>query len=280
MASVLVVLPHELVDLALELGNRIERAASDGLLRDHPEPPFDLVEPRAVGRCEVQVETRAAREPSLDLGVLTGAVVVADQMHIEFRRHIRFDVPQEGQEHLVPVFGFALGRHRTVGDVERHKQGSDAVPDMIISDALDVAEPMGNTGCVRSRACTLLFSSTHSTSAWSGGFRYSPTMSRTCSMKNGSFDSLKLLLRWGCKPNRVRYRCTVLLDSPVSAAKPRRDQWVLPLGFFYSAVSTSCAIASSLVLRGRPDFQALCSPVIPSSANRRRHREMVGRLTL
>jgi truncated hemoglobin YjbI len=34
-------------------------------------------------------------------------------------------------------------------------------------------------------------------------FRYSPTTSRSFSMKNGSVDSLKLLLRFGCRPNSL-----------------------------------------------------------------------------
>jgi hypothetical protein len=31
--------------------------------------------------------------------------------------------------------------------------------------------------------------------------RYNPTMSRILSMSSGSFDSLKVSLRWGCRPN-------------------------------------------------------------------------------
>ena len=60
---------------------------------------------------------------------------------------------------------------------------------------------MGSIGCVRSSAWHWLFSSTQSTSALSGGLRYSPTTSRSFSMKNGSVDSLKLSLRCGCRPN-------------------------------------------------------------------------------
>ena len=40
-------------------------------------------------------------------------------------------------------------------------------------------------------------------SSCSGGFRYSPTMSRTFSIMNGSVESLKLLERWGCRPNSI-----------------------------------------------------------------------------
>jgi hypothetical protein len=42
-----IVLIDELVDSALELGDRIERTAADGLMRDQPEPAFDLIEPGA-----------------------------------------------------------------------------------------------------------------------------------------------------------------------------------------------------------------------------------------
>src|SRR5215831_11417127 len=57
---------------------------------------------------------------------------------------------------------------------------------------------MGSKGWVRSKAWIWLFSSTHRTSARSGGFRYSPTMSRTFSMNSGSFDSLNVSVRCGC----------------------------------------------------------------------------------
>jgi len=46
-----------------------------------------------------------------------------------------------------------------------------------------------------------LFSSTDSTSARSGGLRYNPTISRTLSMNSGSFDSLKVSTRCGCRAN-------------------------------------------------------------------------------
>jgi len=50
----------------------------------------------------------------------------------------------------------------------------------------------------------LAFSSTHRTSAWSGGFSYRATTSRTFCMENRSVESLKLLARCGCKPNNAK----------------------------------------------------------------------------
>jgi uncharacterized protein YndB with AHSA1/START domain len=46
------------------------------------------------------------------------------------------------------------------------------------------------------------FSSTHSTSAPSGGSRYRPRMSHTLSMKSGSRLSLKVCERWGAREKR------------------------------------------------------------------------------
>ena len=76
---------HELIDLALKVGDRVERSAADGLGRDQREPALDLVQPRAVGRREVQMEARPPCEPGLHPRVLVRAAVVADQMHVELR---------------------------------------------------------------------------------------------------------------------------------------------------------------------------------------------------
>jgi hypothetical protein len=57
-------------------------------------------------------------------------------------------------------------------------------------------------GVVRSDAWMLDFSSTHSTIAAPGGFRYCSTTSRTLSMNCGSVDSLKVSTRVGLEPER------------------------------------------------------------------------------
>src|SRR5215472_2395703 len=73
---------------------------------------------------------------------------------------------------------------------------------------------MGSRGWVRSNAWIWLFSSTHSTSARSGGCRYNPTMSRTFSMNSGSFDSLNVSVRCGCNAKARQMRFTVLRLNP------------------------------------------------------------------
>src|ERR1700738_2032841 len=89
---------------------------------------------------------------------------------------------------------------------------------------------MGRTACDRSRACTCDFSSTHSTTAFSGGSRYRPTTSRTLSMNSGSVLSLKVSDRWGLRRNAFQILPTVDLDSPECLAIEVRDQQAASFG--------------------------------------------------
>ncbi len=75
-------------------------ATADLSLRKRGEPALDLIEPGSRGRREVHVEARIAAEPAFDGRSLVSAVVVHDQMHVEFLRHCFFNGAQELQELL------------------------------------------------------------------------------------------------------------------------------------------------------------------------------------
>jgi hypothetical protein len=113
----------EVVDFLDEVGGGIERAATDSALSDESEEAFDLVKPGGVGGREMNVPTRTACEPSSDLGMLVGGVVVDDEMDIELGWHVGLDVTQEGEELLMAMAGFALGDDRAV----EHVEGGDRV---------------------------------------------------------------------------------------------------------------------------------------------------------
>ena len=132
----------EAVDFFDEVGGGIERAATDGALSDEGEEAFDLVEPGGVGRREVNVPARTACEPSSDLGMLVGGVVVDDEMDVELGRHIGLDVTQEGEELLMAMARFALGDDRAVKHVEGGEQRGCAVALVVVGDAFDVADPL------------------------------------------------------------------------------------------------------------------------------------------
>jgi hypothetical protein len=136
----------EVVDFFDKVGGGIERAAADSALSDEGEEAFDLVEPGGISRREVNVPTRTACEPSSDLGMLVGGVVVDDEMVVEVGWHAGLDVTQEGEELLMAMAGFALGDDRAVKHVEGGEQRGCAVALVVVGDAFDVAEPHGQHG--------------------------------------------------------------------------------------------------------------------------------------
>ena len=74
-----------------------------------------------------------------------------------------------------------------------------------------------------------VFSSTHSTSARSNGFKYNPTTSRTLSTNSGSLDSFHESCLWR-QSERPQIRDNADWLIPSSAANDRVDQCVASLG--------------------------------------------------
>ena len=77
-------------DDVFELGNGSMRSSPELSLGERCEEAYDLIEPRAVRRGEVQCGARMAQQPSFDLCGLMCAVVVEDQMDVEI--FVRRDV--------------------------------------------------------------------------------------------------------------------------------------------------------------------------------------------
>ena len=105
-------------------------------------------------------------QPGPDVVVGVGAVVVEDHVDLESLGDLTVNGAQELQELAVAVPGKTLADHHSGQHVQRGEQGRCPV-------ALVPARPFfkGSDGCVRSSAWIWLFSSTHSTTALSGGFR-------------------------------------------------------------------------------------------------------------
>jgi hypothetical protein len=76
---------------------------------------------------EMVVEPWLPSQPGAHFGVLVGAVVVDDQVHLEFGRDLLVNPPQETQNPLLPVPGLAFGDHRTCGHIQGSKQGGGSV---------------------------------------------------------------------------------------------------------------------------------------------------------
>src|SRR5713226_4924858 len=107
-----------------------------------------------------------------------------------------------------------------------------------------------------------VFSSTHNTKAFSGGFKYRPTMSSSLASKLGSGLKVKVRTRWGRNPEATNISCTVLEGKPNSCARFRTLQRLCIFGCWHIRFCTCCQ-TSSPCLTGRPERGASCSPFAP-----------------
>jgi hypothetical protein len=136
-----VVTGHVVHDALDEGANRLKRAASDRLPSNQPEPDLHLIEPRAVGRREMHVVARPLGQPRADLGMLVGGVVVHDQVDLQPRGNLGVEMPKECEKLLVPVPALALREDVAPVHIERREERGGAVAEVVVRDALDVAEP-------------------------------------------------------------------------------------------------------------------------------------------
>ncbi len=91
-------------------------------------------------------------------------------MDFEAGRNVAVEVIEKREKCLVAMARLALGDNRPIERVERCEQRGGALPIIIAGHPFDVPT-IGSTGRVRSGAWIWLFSSTHGTSALSGGLR-------------------------------------------------------------------------------------------------------------
>lgn len=170
------------------------------------------------------------------------------------------------------VAGIGRSRRRTV-------RTSKAANSVVVrlrswSSVIGPARPglIGSDGWVRSTAWIWLFSSMHSTIAFSGGLRYTPTTSTSFSSKSGSPESLNVRTRCGCRSRADQIRCTVEEDTPARSAIVRHDQCVSLAGSrsASSARSPRSWRAGIEGLRPRSGRTAEKS-FRPASSNRSRH---------
>ena len=82
---------EELPDGSFQASHAPMRPGAELFVRQLREPAFHQVEPRRVGRREMQMEAWAFGQPPLDQWRFVGAVVVRDEVDLAVRRHGRVD---------------------------------------------------------------------------------------------------------------------------------------------------------------------------------------------
>src|ERR1019366_8594336 len=102
-------------------------APPNHFVSDEPKPPFNLIEPGTAGGCEMEVKAAAllGLEPTLHGGALVGAVVVENEVDVEFRGHLLFQL---------------------IEDIDGGKQGGGSVPLVIMRLAFRPSRPQGQKG--------------------------------------------------------------------------------------------------------------------------------------
>ncbi len=99
---------------------------------DVGEEPFDLVDPTGVGRGEMHVEPRMAREPFLHRLGLVGAVVVTHQVDVQVPGNLVVDFGQELLELNGSVAPVHAGDDGAIGGVKRSEQTRCPVADVVM----------------------------------------------------------------------------------------------------------------------------------------------------
>ena len=83
------------------------------------------------------------RKPSADLGMFVSGIVIDDEVDCESRGHALVEVTQEGEKLLMAVARLTFGEHLAIRDVQGSEQGGCAVAHVIMSNAVDIAQPHG-----------------------------------------------------------------------------------------------------------------------------------------
>src|SRR5271166_4924502 len=107
-------------------------------------------------------------EPVADLFGLISRRIVHDDVSVEIGGDMVFDGVEEAAEFLRPVARHAFADDGSGLHVKGGKQRGRPVPLIVMGAPFGLPWRIGNSGWVRSSAWICDFSSTQSTSAWSG----------------------------------------------------------------------------------------------------------------
>ena len=140
---VAIVVLDEVVDGGFEfLGGTVD-AAAELAFGEQREPAFDQIEPGGRGGREVNVEAGPFGQPVPDQLRFVGAVVVQDQVNVQFFRHMPFDGVEEVAELRRAVALLVLADDRATPGVEGGEEAGGAVALVVVGAPLRLAGAHG-----------------------------------------------------------------------------------------------------------------------------------------
>lgn len=134
-----------------------EAASAKALLAEFAKPALDQIQPGAGRRGEVQMKTRMPLEPGFHAGMFMRAIIIHDQMEVEFGRSFAIDFLKESDEFLVPMAGHAVTDHLAVKHAQGGKQGGRSMADIIMGHCSTAASLQGQTGLGSVKGLDLAF---------------------------------------------------------------------------------------------------------------------------
>jgi hypothetical protein len=132
-------LGNEAVDGGLEIDDGVKDAALQSTPAELCEKSLDGVEPGARGWCEMEDKSRMAIEPSANVRMFVGGIVVENDVDDLADRNLRLDGVQKSNEFLMTMALHVAADDRAVEDVKRSEQRRGTVPLVIVGHGSEPA---------------------------------------------------------------------------------------------------------------------------------------------
>ena len=123
-----------------------EASSAKTLHAEVAEPTFDQIQPGARGRSKVEMTTGVSLDPGFHPGMFMRAIIIHDQMEIEFGGSFGIDFLQETEKLLMPMARHAISDHFAVEHAESGKQSGRPVTDVIMGQGSAAAFLQGQAG--------------------------------------------------------------------------------------------------------------------------------------
>ena len=138
--------PLQLADTAMHPAPKLFR-------RQFAKPPLDQIQPRAVRRREMDVESRALGQPGANERGFMGAVVIHDEVDVvDLGGHAHVDAIEELAKLDRSLAPMRVRNDRARLRVERGEQRRGPMPRVVVRPALACPGRSGSNGAVRSSA--------------------------------------------------------------------------------------------------------------------------------
>lgn len=98
-----IMMVQEFLDSGNEIRNTFKHTTSKAALRQLSKPPLDHIQPRGASGREMEMHAGVSRKPALHGGTFMRAVIVHDEMQIEFRGRGLINGFQKSNKFLTPV---------------------------------------------------------------------------------------------------------------------------------------------------------------------------------